>query len=670
MRERTVSLEELENFFAFLQCQLRKQASVRLDAEVKLSCTLAKEMWSQFEEWVQPNLGKKDKWVPFHTVLCSHELFAVQHIHACDADWDDRQKLIALFIFRTHCRSEVFNTVQLPHLKKKDFWNDPYAPFSEEGAITKAMLAFRRAGNPMQTMAFRCIPARLRADDAENLVLNIANRTRILIEVAENIWLIVNDSSTSTATKFEQMSIEIRRGKGLGDTWVKMLMVSVDIFFPRLGLLAERCDVGIGAVRGLERLVPGAGCLEGDQVKSQSALELVTAAMNSEPPRVPSASAFWSLLPEVERMACDKYGANKLLLSQMSTQKFALSAGTVQVQLCEWRQYHDWRIKKTKLAMGELDDSQLQEEEDDDDLPLVAAPKAGFVREGPAPNSALKRLRRSREDCSSSPSRDTFGGLATATAVQLDWAGLADKTVEVARKRVEDMREAEEKACELCEAQETAAQKLLVAKVSLHEADQEHKRLMREEDDAELKAVCAEAKFEAIEEELDEVEAWVEGLRGRHFRELFSEFEEFMSFGDMLEQVLATISSSGCRDQSGLLIEGTDGLESSVDHALEAEITKCRLNLEELERRQAEALQELGRLRTKAQESSRIKLTKAEEHEVAKVAFAVALTSHKEQLVVLRSMKMAVAHANVANIAAEAVKRRREADSQREGGSG
>mmetsp|Transcript_14028 Transcript_14028/g.36234 ORF Transcript_14028/g.36234 Transcript_14028/m.36234 type:complete len:149 (+) Transcript_14028:88-534(+) len=148
-----------------------------------------------------------------------------------------------------------------------------------------------------------------------------------------------------------------------------------------------------------------------------------------------------------------------------------------------------------------------------------------------------------------------------------------------------------------------------------------------------------------------------------------------MSFGDMLEQVLATISSSGCRDQSGLLIEGTDGLESSVDHALEAEITKCRLNLEELERRQAEALQELGRLRTKAQESSRIKLTKAEEHEVAKVAFAVALTSHKEQLVVLRSMKMAVAHANVANIAAEeefrkAVKRRREADSQHEGGSG
>jgi len=290
---------------------------------------------------VRPNLGKKEKWMPFHTVLGVHELFMVQSIHhAAVPCWDARRRFLAVFVFRAHCKAEVFREVQLAHLQREDFWTDPLGKFDPDGSIAREMLMYRRhTRQPLQTLAFRCIPARLCEDDDENLVRNIVLRTQTLLGVAERVWPIVGDDSKNAAVKFGEISREVRKGQGLGETWAKMLMVSIDIAYPKLRLLAEHCDVGVGAMGGLKRLLgttAAAANAEGATgVKAD--LERVTAAANAS--KLPSARHFWDLLPHVERLAQEEYHEFALVLDQTRTPHGGLTVVTMQVQLCEWRQF-------------------------------------------------------------------------------------------------------------------------------------------------------------------------------------------------------------------------------------------------------------------------------------------------------------------------------------------
>ncbi|CAE8728379.1 unnamed protein product, partial [Polarella glacialis] len=337
-----VSTTALEEFFQFLQCQLRMEALQCFGGphgELELQDPCAAALWPQFQAWVKPNLGRKEKWMPFHIVLGVHELFMMQNIHHGPvASWDSKRKFLAMFVFRAHCKGDFFLEAQLPHLLLESFWENPLSQFAENGRVTKSMLEYRRrTKQPLQTMAFRCIPARLCEDNDENLVRNIANRTQILLEVAEQVWPIVCDSAKSPEANFEQISREIQRGHGLGDTWAKMLMVSIDIAYPDLGLLSKNCDVGVGAVGGLRRLMPNSG-LDAEASSSKlTSLKLVTTAANRC--QRPSAASFWQLLSKVERVAHQRYKKMPLIMKQVATIAGALSAATVQVQLCEWRQF-------------------------------------------------------------------------------------------------------------------------------------------------------------------------------------------------------------------------------------------------------------------------------------------------------------------------------------------
>ncbi|CAE8680821.1 unnamed protein product [Polarella glacialis] len=338
LEEIQVSTKALEEFFQFLQCQLRMEALQCFQQELELEDPCAASMWPHFQAWVKPNLGRKEKWMPFHTVLGVHELFMVQNIHHGPvASWDSKRKFFAMFVFRAHCKGDFFREAQLPHLLLESFWKNPLSQFSENGQVTKSMLEYRRrTKQPLQTMAFRCIPARLCEDDDENLVRNIALRTRTLLEVAGQVWPIVCDSAKSPEAKFDQISREIQRGHGLGDTWAKMLMASIDIAYPDLGLLSKNCDVGVGAVGGLRRLMPNSG-LDAEASSSRlAALKLVTKAANRC--KRPSVASFWQLLSKVERVAHQRYKKMPLIMKQVATVAGALSAVTVQVQLCEWRQ--------------------------------------------------------------------------------------------------------------------------------------------------------------------------------------------------------------------------------------------------------------------------------------------------------------------------------------------
>ncbi|CAE7747690.1 for [Symbiodinium sp. CCMP2456] len=333
----------LDDFFQFLQCQLCLEASTCLDEELQLKDQKAVDVWPLFRTWAQPNLGKKEKWVPFHTVLGPHEFFVVtQILHNDDLPWNAWQRFLAMFVYRAHCKGAVFREAQLPRMLQEDFWKDPVAQFADDGAMTQAMLDFRRrTRQPLQTGAFLSIPQRLCPDDDENLARNVARRTRTLLEIAEKVWPVIQDSSCSSSEKFRWISGTIRSAQGLGETWTKMLMVTMDIAYPDLNLLAESCNVGLGAFKAFKRLAPDH---KNSPRRCQQSLQKITAAANLS--TSDAALGFWSLLDEVEILARRRFPGSPLILAQVSTSRGQLSASTVQVQLCEWRQFQDFLDKQ------------------------------------------------------------------------------------------------------------------------------------------------------------------------------------------------------------------------------------------------------------------------------------------------------------------------------------
>merc|ERR1711953_255982 len=57
--------------------------------------------------------------------------------------------------------------------------------------------------------------------------------------------------------------------------------------------------------------------------------------------KLPGAMHFQSILEKVENKMCEKFQEYPLILEQMKTHKVGLSCGTLQVQLCEFRQFEN-----------------------------------------------------------------------------------------------------------------------------------------------------------------------------------------------------------------------------------------------------------------------------------------------------------------------------------------
>merc|ERR1719498_977224 len=80
---------DVGRFYAFSQCSVKMEAQHFLEEELKLEDPVAKEMWPHFEKLALRNLGKNEKWVPFHTVLGTHEKYVVEAIQtAKEKTWN------------------------------------------------------------------------------------------------------------------------------------------------------------------------------------------------------------------------------------------------------------------------------------------------------------------------------------------------------------------------------------------------------------------------------------------------------------------------------------------------------------------------------------------------------------------------------------------------------
>lgn len=334
----------LPALFGFLQCQLRMEAIRCLDAKeetIALTDPTAQRIWAEYARWQDPDRPNYEKWIPYHTVLGVHELFSVTEIRNA-AGLDERQRFLALFVFRAHCKPDLFKKVQLPHLQREGFWADPVAAFEAGGPLEREMLDYRVATQlPLQTNAFRAIPKRLCDDGDLNLVRNITNRTQALLRVGAEVWPLLKAELEPTEL-FAEIGAKVQQVPGFGDTWAKMLTVAIDICYPDLGLLGEQCDVGTGALLGLQILLR-----EQRLGNSRSSLQQAQAMVNEA--ACPEAAYFWEVLRQVEELGKTRHD-KPLVLRQLNTLPKAMSASTLQVQLCEWRQFCDHLQRSAQTA--------------------------------------------------------------------------------------------------------------------------------------------------------------------------------------------------------------------------------------------------------------------------------------------------------------------------------
>jgi len=252
---------DMNRFFGFAQCSLKMEAQHFMNHNVTLKDPVALDLWPDFEKMATRNLGKNEKWVPMHTVLGVHEMYVVKSIHHADVKcWDAFRRFVVMFIFRAHCKRELFE-LQLPFLQKEEFWTKPEAAFDRESPMEIAIRDFRAQGNALQTACFLIIPERLEADDNENIIINLLLRTQRLIGLARDLWPLVNDKKKSAQEKFNTIKEKILQVRGLGETWVKMLTVVIDIAKPEMKLLQDRCEVGVGASDPLRKILEGEGLL-------------------------------------------------------------------------------------------------------------------------------------------------------------------------------------------------------------------------------------------------------------------------------------------------------------------------------------------------------------------------------------------------------------------------
>jgi len=340
---------DVDEFLRFLACQLRFECKFFTGEDVSLSDKYAEAMWPHVQAFITPNLGATERWIPYHTILGQHEFCLVQDVHS-RTDWTDKQRFQAMFVFRAHCKQDLFRQAQLPLMKTKSFWQDPVKAFMPGGPMEKSLMGYRKTTNrPLLTNCFRIIPERVLKDDDQNLVRSITNRSMRLLRVSEECWPVLK-SKIPPAEKLSKLSNLILQAEGCGETWAKMLTVCMDLAYPNERLLESQCEVGIGAAKPLQCLVG-----RGAAVDRREALSLLLRQINAS--NGPEAKHFWKTLQAVEKKLQTKFENHPLVVAQANTQKGRMSAVTLQVQLCEYRQY---RHSIARLQYGLPDDESMR----------------------------------------------------------------------------------------------------------------------------------------------------------------------------------------------------------------------------------------------------------------------------------------------------------------------
>lgn len=364
-----LSKSTLPEFFQFLQCQLRMQAKMALDTEVGFEDTDAQLLWSDYQAFVSSTGA--DFFVPYHSVLGKHELFLGKTVHHHPvAKWDARQRIVATLIFRAHCNQDLFTTAQLPHLLGSEFWSDPLAAFSVGRALELSMLEFHQSQQSRGRKAKKEGdlplegPLLLQAHEDSvkkgstprgdkcagvgrlGAVRRINARTQRLLRVADLIWPLLAHAEQDASATLLRIATLMEEVDGLGKTWGMTVAKDLDLARPDLGLLEAQEEIDMEALVAARCLAqdPGNSTTQGRELLLQ-----VLHSVNSA--KTGSGNHFWDLLQRVEEIGRRALYDVPSALEQLKTQRFEMSAGILQVQLCQYRRFRQ-SLAHMRLGLG------------------------------------------------------------------------------------------------------------------------------------------------------------------------------------------------------------------------------------------------------------------------------------------------------------------------------
>jgi len=188
-------------------------------------------------------------------------------------------------------------------------------------------------------------------------VRSVTHRTLGLIEVAEKAYPMMKDKSKTADEKLACISTMVQEAEGCGETWAKMLTVCIDLAYPKEMLLETQCDVGTGASPALRCLLPAKLNVPDKKQALKELLKIVNSAKS------PHSKSFWATLKVEEALISKHFKAFPLIVSQANTKERGMSAVTLQVQLCEYRQFrhsiarHKYGLPEDPNMRGEAEKS-------------------------------------------------------------------------------------------------------------------------------------------------------------------------------------------------------------------------------------------------------------------------------------------------------------------------
>mmetsp|Transcript_53973 Transcript_53973/g.123008 ORF Transcript_53973/g.123008 Transcript_53973/m.123008 type:complete len:423 (+) Transcript_53973:67-1335(+) len=361
---------ETKHLLHFLLAQLRWQHGTRVgtfeefDAEAarhdpELGAADFAAMSPLMEEFFSRH-AKGDKWVPFHAALGEHELYIFTRIWSLRYLEESERYALACGFSGSRFPALFDEAVMDPCFpaaaeacppEGRELLDRPAHAFRRGGPVHGRFLAYRARGGKLHTSAFSPRPVP-RGAVGEEYTFYIMERTRTFLEMGQALHpKFAKLCAERGVLAWETVDSELQKAKWVGPTLSKMFLVSTHLCLPRLQLLDQGVEVGIGAQEAFKLLLPGI-----QPAKDFSMLpdrRDILLALHAKVSAAPFLAAHEPRLAPMARWCATEARAAfapKGVPPECFGQGLSLLA--FQVNLCEWRKFRNNVDKKRTAARG------------------------------------------------------------------------------------------------------------------------------------------------------------------------------------------------------------------------------------------------------------------------------------------------------------------------------
>jgi hypothetical protein len=372
---------ELSHMIHFFLCQMRAQCDrllgntyadafdmemARLDPERGSDDVVAQD-YLMAEFFAKAARG--DKWVPWHTVLGTHESYLHERVYS-HRNLSEADRFVLMFAFSGSRELPLFDSLFQPLLQRANageppavaelhaLLHQPATALKRGGDWHQKYVKYRAAGNRLHTTCYTIHPPA--GCSGEEFTFFIVDHTKRYIELGQQVWMLVDPRqqqlNRTPPPTLQQLADVLRAHKGIGPTLTKMFLVSIHLWRPDMQLLAKGCPVGDGAKAAFVFLYGGTSA---ERCGSQALLlklhaKLLTDAPTLEPRLLPMVKWCARQAQQARNSRCcandgavgasrpvSEEEAQAMQPSGFPSKAFSedLSVYDLQVNLCEWRAF-------------------------------------------------------------------------------------------------------------------------------------------------------------------------------------------------------------------------------------------------------------------------------------------------------------------------------------------